>query len=77
MIEEINPDIADLARWLDRKCRHHAYGSFGITATVHDGRITRIERYAMESLKPENSIAETTRGRRRPKVDARVPGGRT
>lgn len=52
MSERISQEIANLALWMSAQCRHHAYGTFGIEATVHAGRITRIERHAVVSVKP-------------------------
>ena len=48
----VQPEIADLAEWLETQCVRHSYGSFGITATLHNGAIKRVERHAVESLKP-------------------------
>ena len=51
---KINPEIVKLAEWLNIQCSRHAYGSFGIMLTMHNGHIKKVERHAVETLKPDN-----------------------
>jgi len=51
---ELDPELARAAEWLQDEIEKHGFGTFGIAATVHNGRVTKLERTATETLKPGN-----------------------
>lgn len=51
---DVSPQVAQLAEWLEAQCDRHAYGTFGVSLTLHKGEVRKVERHAVETLKPEN-----------------------
>lgn len=51
---QLSPEVADLAAWIEAQRAQHSYGTFGVSVTIHNGDVRKIERHATETLKPEN-----------------------
>lgn len=51
---DVSPAVAQLAEWLEAQCERHAYGTFGVSLSLHKGEVRKVERHAIETLKPND-----------------------
>ncbi len=50
----LSPAVLEAARWLEARLRHIEYGAIAVELTVHDGKITRVERSESIKVKVHN-----------------------